>query len=186
MNKSTFLNKSTILFLSGAVVGSLITAYVTSSHEESVSFSGQQTTDDQLRKFAEITANLTATAGALKNSAETLSSLTLPITLIKDKQASLPSSQGNAVDAKQMSNNDVQPQPAAKPEQPTRKQIERFNKIRSKLSDAANNHSAPLSVLMQEASDLTPQQRQELTNEAMEMIKRGQLRAEQFVQLPGS
>lgn len=186
MNKSTFLNKSTMLFLSGAVLGSLITAYVTSGHEEPVTFSGQQTTDDQLRKFAEITANLTATAGALKNSAETLSSLTLPITLIKDKQATLPSAQGNATDAKQMSNNDVQPQPAAIFVQPTRKQIERFNKIRSKLSDAANNHSAPLSVLMQEASDLTPQQRQELTNEAMEMIKRGQLRAEQFVELPGS
>jgi len=183
MNKSMIMNKSTMLFLGGAVLGSAITAWAMTGREQPATFSGQQTTDDQLRKFAEITANLSVTAGALKNSAETLASLTLPITLVKDKQQSSQTSQGGAADA-QASHTDAEP--ATKPVQPTRKQVDRFNKIKSKLSDAANNHALPLGVLMQEAHDLTPEQRQQLTVEAIDMIKRGQLRAEQFTELPGS
>ena len=186
MNLSMIMNKPIMLFLGGAVLGSVITAVVLTGRNHPANFSGQQTTDEQLQKFAEITSNLNITAGVLKNSAETLASLTLPITLIKDKQSSTQSSQSATGDAKQVSNNDAPPESTAKSVQPTRKQIDRFNKIKGKLSDAANNLSLPLGVLMQEANDLTPEQRQELTNEALDMIKRGQLRAEQFVELPGS
>jgi hypothetical protein len=179
MNKSTIVNKSTMLFVGGAVLGASLTAFAMMGRTQPATFSGQQTTDQQLQKFAEITENLTVTAGVLKNSAETLASLTLPIALVKDNQRMSQVSQSAAAD--------IQMESVAKPAplQPTRKQVDQFNNIRDKLSDAANNHGVALGALMQEANALTPEQRQQLTNEAMDMIKRGQLRAEQFIEVPG-
>ena len=72
------------------------------------------------------------------------------------------------------------------PAQPTPEQVNRYTSIKSRLYDAANNYSTDLTDLINKADELTPEQRQELTDEAMEMIKRGELRAEQFTGQPDS
>ena len=189
------MNKSTMLFLGGAALGATITAVALTggvfvADKVASGAASQQSTDEQLQKLADISADLTITAGALKNSAERLASLRPSNTLAKDAQMSPQSSRGVAVDAEQVSmninNNQAQPAPAVEPVQPTPIQIDRANEIRSRLAEAANNHGAPLSALIQDAKDLTPEQRQELTNEALDMIKRGELKAEQFTQSSGS
>lgn len=186
------MNKSLVLFLGGAVLGASIAAVALTDADAdiSVSSSGKQSTDEKIQKLAEITENLSVTAGALKDSAETLMSLAVPITPAKVAQKTPQLPQGGEVDATQVpmsiNNNQTQMAPVAEPVQPTPMQIDRSTEIRSKLADAANNHAMPLGALIQEARDLTPEQRQQLTNEAMDMIKRGELLPEQFSRLPGT
>ena len=57
------------------------------------------------------------------------------------------------------------------------------------LKPQTNNPSQPisdLSDLVKQADKLTREQQEKLTKEAMEMIKRGELKAEQIVVPPGT
>jgi len=70
--------------------------------------------------------------------------------------------------------------PPSDPVPPSTEQIEQYNIIQSRLYEAANNHQVALGELVKLGAGLTPAQRAALTREALEMIKRGELKAEQF------
>lgn len=74
--------------------------------------------------------------------------------------------------------------PPRTPTAPDATQIEQYNSIKYRIYEAANNPTAKLSDLMKMGKDLTPEQRQELTNEVMAMIKRGELSEKQFTASP--
>lgn len=75
---------------------------------------------------------------------------------------------------------------ARTPEPPTAQQTAQYNSMQNSLRGAAHNHSAALTDMVQQSKDLTPEQSQKLANEAIEMIKRGELKVEQFTSQPGS
>ena len=72
------------------------------------------------------------------------------------------------------------------PEPPTAQQTAQYHSMQSSLRGAAHNHSAALSELVQQSRELTQEQSQKLADEAIEMIKRGELKMEQFSSPPGS
>lgn len=65
-------------------------------------------------------------------------------------------------------------------------QITQYQSIEEKLYQATNNHGLILSDLVEEANDLTPQQRKDLTKQVMGMINRGELKPKQFTSKPGT
>lgn len=75
---------------------------------------------------------------------------------------------------------------ARTPEPPTAQQTAQYNSMQNSLRGAAHNHSVALTDMVQQSKDLTPEQSQKLANEAIEMIKRGELKVEQFTSQPGS
>ena len=70
--------------------------------------------------------------------------------------------------------------------QPTPDQIDQYHSLQEKLHGAAYDQSVILTELVVEAKGLTQEQRQALTDQAMEMIERGELQAEQFINQAGS
>lgn len=72
------------------------------------------------------------------------------------------------------------------PAEPTPRQVDQYYSIQNRLYNAANNHNASLFTLVEDSKSLTPEQREALTREAMDMIRRGELKAEQFSKLPGT
>ncbi len=69
---------------------------------------------------------------------------------------------------------------------PSATQVEKYNSIQNTLNDAKSDSSTSLTALIQQAHELTPTQREELTQQAVEMIKRGELQPEQFTMPPES
>lgn len=69
---------------------------------------------------------------------------------------------------------------------PTQVQVEEYHSIETRLYAAANNKSANLSQLLQDADQLTPAQRRDLTNKAMQMIQNGEISPTQFNPPSGS
>ena len=69
---------------------------------------------------------------------------------------------------------------------PTQDQTDQYNSIETQLYEAANNPNVLLSKLISEADRLTNEQRQTLTEKAMEMIKNGELDVNQFSMDPGT
>ena len=72
------------------------------------------------------------------------------------------------------------------PEPPTAQQTVQYNSMQNSLRGAAHNHSATLADMVQQSKELTPEQSQKLADDAIEMIKRGELKVEQFASQPGS
>ena len=69
----------------------------------------------------------------------------------------------------------------AEPEtEPTEEQIALFDSLERQLRDTAHNPEYPLSALVSEGERLTPIQRQALREQALEMIRRGELTEAQF------
>jgi hypothetical protein len=75
---------------------------------------------------------------------------------------------------------------AREPEPPTaEQQQQQYLSMQSSLYEAAYNPSVGLADLAQQSNKLTPEQRQKLSEQAMAMIKRGELKLEQFMPQSG-
>jgi len=207
------MNKFTMLFLGGAIFGASVVVLLLVSGAldyapESGSLSdnrdlrpGRQydspMPDVQLIEFSEVIATLNSVAASLQRSAEKFNSPSFASTIESNPDYEMSSGTQTGPLADQMPtppNLSTVPAPGAahvaqqaqQSAPPTPEQVEHYYSLQSRLYNAAYDHSAVLAELNQESNELTPAQRQELVNEALEMIKRGELKAEQFMLQPGS
>ncbi len=205
------MNKFMMLFLGGAVFGASVVVLLLVSGAldhapESGSLSdarglrpGRQydspMPDVQLNELSDAIAALNSVAASLQRSAEKFNSPSFASTIENNPDYEASSGTQTSPFADQMptlSNLGTAPAPGAahvvqQGQQwapPTPEQVEHYYSLQSRLYNAAYDHSAVLTELNQESNELTPAQRQELVNEALEMIKRGELKAEQFMPQP--
>jgi hypothetical protein len=197
-----------MLFLGGVVFGASAVVFLLASgalddNTESRSLSdnrgsrsgGQYDSpipDTQLSGLADVAADLSITAASLQRSAEKFASLS-PVSTANDNlnyEAAGGTRSSSLAEQMPMLPSEISiPAPGAanvvqqaqELAPPTPEQVEHYYSLQSRLYDAAYDHSAVLAELTQQSNQLTPAQRQELTNEAIEMIKRGELKAEQFM-----
>lgn len=191
------MNKSIALFSSGVLVGAIGAASL-------LYFS--DATENRLR--AEILApSSPAMAGVQKELSTIMAKLELissgidslaykapvtkapgavppPQTSMSGDRAEKPPLQDNAMNMMPAATLPTEPSSSAPPATPTATQIEQYDSIKSQLYGAANNPSVSLSELITMSNKLTPEQRKELTDEAMAMIKRGELSENQFTAKP--
>jgi len=201
------MNKFMMLFLGGAVFGASVVVLLLVSGAldhapESGSLSdardlrpGRQydspMPDVQLNKLSDAIAALNSVAASLQRTAEKFNSPSFASTIENnpDYEASSGTQAGPVADQTPTPPNPgTAPAPGAayivQQAPPTPEQVEHYYSLQSRLYNAAYDHSAVLTELNQESNELTPAQRQELVNEALEMIKRGELKAEQFMPQP--
>ncbi len=166
--------KSIFLFLGGTVFGAAVVAFVLSPAGVS-----DQSASQSLSSSKDI-----STVGQTASGANTNPGGNVSVAAQHNAPASQTPALPGAVPALALgASNVVQPVREIAP--PTAEQVEQFRTMQNNLHGAAYNPSAVLADLTKQSDKLTPEQRQKLTEEAMEMIKRGELKAEQFTQ-PGT
>lgn len=201
------MNKSIAMFLIGAVFGTSVSALILaprapdSAHgsqplpdkryPSSNAQYGSPAHDTQLVKLADVATSLSITAANLQRSVEIISSLSPTSEIDNNLNDEIAGDIRSSLLADQLSMlSDTEPEPILGaqvhvPAPPTPEQVGHYYSLQRRLHDAAYDHSAELAALTQQSNQLTPIQRQELANEAMEMVKRGELKVEQFIPRPG-
>jgi len=190
------MNKSILTFFGGTAVGAIsvavfLQASTSSPLRDTSSLSAieipsalqydRSTLDEQIHRVGDVAATLTSVATSLQETTERLASIsTAPTQVVRTSTPVIPDYPMNSPGVQS------QPPGPSEPGPPTSEQVELYTSIQEKLYNATNNHSVVLSKLIQNANDLTPEQRNELTREAMGMIERGELKVEQFTFRPDS
>lgn len=191
------MKKSLFVFLAGTAFGMvgttlLVTSNTFSKNTQNLSRAGSTpatphqadtSLEAEFDRIDSIAETLNTIANNLQQSANTLSSTSITAVTTNSTQDNTKPLTSQLI--LPPSTTSIAP-PPPEPVTPTATQVDQYTSIQSRLYDAANNHSIALADLIQEADKLTPEQRQELTQEAMDMIQRGELKAEQFTRQPGT
>jgi len=185
------MKKSIIIFISGSVFGILISLVIfpsaiiksdsTKIDNISRAIDNLNDTTKNLQKLIQTYSYILPqqpTASGSRSESKTLSSTS---NTTKEEPVTSTGSIGKSQDSSAYNENDLNYETPASSEQ-----IDNYQYIETKLFEAANNHEVKLSNLIEESNNLTPQQRQSLTRKAMDMIKNGELKANQFTQKPDS
>ncbi len=191
--------KSIIPFVGGATFGIISVLIVSSSSLfndkdltmpdgiDPISGSQQFNPDMQpeLDSLAEGLSRLNATASRLENSIDMLAALA------RTGMAAPAYQPANAIESAVLENPTnnagepvgVQSQPPAiivQSSPPTPAQIDLYHSIENRLYEASYNKTMNIAILVEEARDLTPAQRDELTRVAMELMNRSELSSDQL------
>jgi len=191
------MKKSLFIFLAGTAFGMVgtmlfVTSNTFSKNTQNLSRAGStpatpHQADTSLEagfdRIDSIVQTLNTVAGNLQQSANTLSSASIPAVVTNSTPDNTKPLTSQLI--LPPATTGIAP-PPPEPVTPTATQVDQYTSIQSRLYDAANNHSIALADLIQQAGSLTPEQRRELTQEAMDLIQRGELKAEQFTRQPGS
>lgn len=189
------MNKSMWFLFAGIISGILVTSLINPFGNRS-NITGY---DAQLEKITDAIEELNSTTSKLQNLVQMYTHV-LPPTESINKNTQIFSTQtlpqaGNNVD---LNNSNTQQDGFAttypmneqtnyiEPTPPTPDQIEQYNSIETELYNSTNNSNVSLTKLIEKANNLTPEQKNALTLKALEMIKRGELNANQFTGRPNS
>lgn len=190
------MNRSLVLFLSGTVFGAAGTALALNMTEPSGAstlLNNGTGAAEIKRDLADIKAQLAGIAGNIGAAGYTAS---IPVQSTAPQQnpsqapamddpatAAAPGPADAASTAAQLQT--ITPVVSAAPTPPippTPQQVEQYESIKSRLAEAANNHTVSLAELVRLGDQLTAEQRMELSAQAMDMINRGELSMSQFAQ----
>lgn len=190
------MNRSLVLFLSGTVLGAAGTALTISMFEPSgasTQMNNGAVVAEIKRDLADIKAQL---AGIASNIGEASYTASIPALVAAPHQnpSQTPAMQNSAT-AAAPSPADATPAAAqlhtiapvvssapTTPIPPTPQQVEQYESIKSRLAEAANNHTISLAELVRLGDQLTTEQKMELSAQAIDMINRGELNMNQFAQ----
>jgi len=184
------MNKSILFFLAGTVSGILATSLFNSSSSHN-NITGN---DTQFEKISNAIDELNTTTSKLQNLVQKYTHVLPAVTTGSKPQTQNSYTSTNYDENTGATNdsglapithsmNDTMAMPATPP---TPAQIEQYNLIETELYNSANNSDISLTRLIQQADSLTREQRNALTQRAMDMIKRGELNADQFGGKPNS
>lgn len=192
------MNNSILMFAAGAVVGiagTLLIPAEQAAQTQDLSTTDNTTLNSQLSEITKALESLNATTTDLQDLVQKYTYVlpTTPATNPGHAQASAENDTNTAdsnnnssfeqfMDQLQNVQRDTvaKVQPIVENTPPTQAQIEQYHSIETRLYAAMNNKSANLSRLLQDANQLTRIQREDLTSKAMEMIKNGEITADQF------
>lgn len=189
------MNKSMLYFIAGILSGSVATVLINSfSSNHEIAYD-----DSYLNRVTNTIEELNSTTSQLKTLLQKYTVVLPPIETghkapvfnknnLSEYNSDEDYSPSNSQypDSAQYTNSSPNATRSIAPNQPTLEQIEQYNSIETELYNSANNTSISLSKLINDADQLTPQQRNSLTQKVMEMIKRGELKASQFDSKPSS
>lgn len=189
------MNKSIWFLFAGIVSGILVTTLLNpfGNHSNNTGYNAQ------LEKITDAIEELNSTTSKLQNLVQMYTHVLPPAESInKNTQISSmqpPPQAGNDVD---LNNSNTQQYDSTatypmneqtnyiEPTPPTPDQIDQYNSIESELYNSANNSNVSLTKLIEKANNLTSEQKNALTVKALEMIKSGELNADQFTGRPNS
>lgn len=192
------MNNSIIMFAAGTVLGIAGTLLIPSEHPtqtQELSTTDSTTLNSQLTEITKTLESLNATTTELQNLVQKYTYV-LPVTPVTNPghaQTSVADDTNTAnsdnnssfeqfMDQLQNAQTDAvaRVQPIVEATPPTQAQIEQYNSIETRLYASMNNKSANLSMLLQDANQLTRTQRGDLTRKAMQMIQNGEITPDQF------
>ncbi len=191
------MNKSIALFSGGVLVGAIGTASLLYSSDAAENRLRAEILAPSSPAMAEVQKELSTIMAKLELISSGVDSLAYKVPLVETPNADLPPQpsmtkgraeeariQNNAMNTMPTATSPIESSISAPPATPTATQIEQYDSIKNQLYGAANNPSISLSELIKASNQLTSEQREELTDEAMAMIKRGELSEKQFVVKP--
>ncbi|MFK5892206.1 MAG: hypothetical protein QM504_03180 [Pseudomonadota bacterium] len=178
------MKKSAILFSSGIACGIILTMAFSFTNTNSISI------NNEINKVNNAITQLNSTTYKLEKLIQKYTHI-LPQNI--EHNANIQQTETNDTDIS-LNTTDVtsytpqltQSAPTPPISSPTSTQLEQYNTIETQLYEAANNPNIQLSALINNANNLTHEQREILTNRAMEMIKNGELDISQFSTNPDS
>lgn len=192
------MNNSILMFAAGAVVGiagTLLIPAEQAAQTQDLSTTDNTTLNSQLSEITKALESLNATTTDLQDLVQKYTYV-LPATPATNPGHAQASAENDTNTADSNNNSSFEQfmdqlqnvqrdtvakvQPIVENTPPTQAQIEQYHSIETRLYAAMNNKSANLSRLLQDANQLTRIQREDLTSKAMEMIKNGEITADQF------
>ena len=192
------MNNSILMFAAGAVVGiagTLLIPAEQAAQTQDLSTTDNTTLNSQLSEITKALESLNATTTDLQDLVQKYTYV-LPATPATNPSHAQTSAENDTNTADSNNNSSFEQlmdqlqnvqrdtvakvQPIVENTPPTQAQIEQYHSIETRLYAAMNNKSANLSRLLQDANQLTRIQREDLTSKAMEMIKNGEITADQF------
>ena len=179
------MKNSIFYFISGIVLGVLITISFEFSNKNDISLDSKISDIDQvLTNLNDTTNNLSVLLENYTQILPHISSTSSTNNYSKDAESqtsnSYPSESTKAKSSTTIATHINKNTPIKTTITPTPEQSEQYNSIETRLYEAANNPNVTLSKLIKESGDLTNEQRHNLTQKAMEMIKNGELDINQF------